>query len=156
VQIPTPSWTARIWSEFHAGNLTPVWKDVLLTLRTFRGLGGTAWPSHATLAKRARCSPSTVLRALKRADELGLVRWAERRVRAGWRWLRTSNVYRFLMPETPVEPTNRQKTGRGERVIKKAARERVAEPSWEAQQAAREALGARRRAFEAMLRGVNR
>lgn len=27
--------------------------------------------------------------------ELGLVSWTERRVRAGWRWLRTSNAYRF-------------------------------------------------------------
>jgi Helix-turn-helix domain len=68
---------------------------VLLTLHTFRGQGSAAWPSHATLAERARCCTRTVQRALQHAQHLGLVSWAERRVRAGWRWLRTSNLDRF-------------------------------------------------------------
>jgi hypothetical protein len=36
------------------------------------------------------------------AADLGLVSWAERRVRAGWRWLRTSNLYRLMTPLEPV------------------------------------------------------
>ena len=101
--MPTP-WTTRIWQEFRAGNLTRADRDVLLTLHTYRGTGGAAWPSHATLAERANCCTKTVQRALRQARELDLVHWAERRVRAGWRWLRTSNLYRFVMPEGPVRP----------------------------------------------------
>ena len=92
-------WTARVWAEFRAGNLTRSSRDVMLTLRTFRGLGGLCTPSHATLANRAKCSVRTVQRALRQADYLGLVRWAERRVRAAWRWLRTSNRYLFEIPK---------------------------------------------------------
>ena len=97
-------WRARIWREFHADNLTRAYRDVLLTLQTFRGTGGLCVPSHATLADRARCSSRTVQRALVQAQVLGLVSWTERRVRAGWRWLRTSNAYRLAVPEQPVQP----------------------------------------------------
>jgi Helix-turn-helix domain len=99
---PQPTWTARIWAEYRAGNLTRAARDVLLTLHTFRGTGGACWPSHETLADRANCCTKTVQRALRQARELDLIHWAERRVRAGWRWLRTSNLYRFLVPEGPV------------------------------------------------------
>jgi len=34
------SWTDRVWLEFRAGNLTRAYRDVLLTLRTYRGHGG--------------------------------------------------------------------------------------------------------------------
>jgi len=70
---PSDAWTARVWTEFRAGNLTRACRDVLLTLQTFRGHGGEIHPSHATLAERARCSPRTVLRALRTARALGLV-----------------------------------------------------------------------------------
>jgi Helix-turn-helix domain len=99
-----PTWTSRVWAEFRAGNLTRAYRDVLLTLHTFRGTGGACWPSHETLADRANCCAKTVQRALQAARELDLVSWAERRVRAGWRWLRTSNLYRFVLPAAPVEP----------------------------------------------------
>jgi DNA-binding transcriptional MocR family regulator len=95
-------WTARVWQEFRAGNLTRSARDILLTLRTYRGPGGLICPSHATLADRAKCSVRSVQRALQQADHLGLVRWAERRVRAAWRWLRTSNRYWLTTPESPV------------------------------------------------------
>ena len=49
-------WTTRVWREHRAGNISRTERDVLLTLRTFRGAGGTMHPSHATLADRARCS----------------------------------------------------------------------------------------------------
>jgi DNA-binding transcriptional MocR family regulator len=95
-------WINRIWREFRIGNLTRSYRDILLTLRTFRGSGGLICPSHATLAERTGCSISSVQRALKQADHLGLLHWIERRVRSAWRWLRTSNRYTLLMPETPV------------------------------------------------------
>jgi hypothetical protein len=97
-------WAARVWAEYRAGNLTRAARDVLLTLHSFRGTGGVAWPSHATLADRARCCTRTVARALQAAQALGLVDWCERRVRAGWRWLRSSNRYWFLVPDEKVQP----------------------------------------------------
>ena len=102
--LPTAStrWTARVWQEFRAGNLTRTARDVLLTLATYRGHGGLICPSHETLAERVDCHPVTVWRALQAARELGLVRWTERHVRAAWRRLRTSNRYRLLLPEAPV------------------------------------------------------
>jgi hypothetical protein len=95
-------WTARVWHEYRADNLSRTDRDILLTLRSFRGTGGLCIPSHAALADRAKTSVSTVQRTLRQADHLGLVHWAERRIKAGWRWLRTSNRYRFTLPETPV------------------------------------------------------
>ncbi len=99
------TWTDRIWREYRARNLTRAFRDILLTLKTFRGQGGQIWPSHQTLANRARCSVSSVQRCLAHAQRLALVDWAERRVRVGWRWLRTSNVYSLIVPDTDVEPT---------------------------------------------------
>lgn len=111
-----PSWTTRIWREHRAGNLTRAERDVALTLATYRDRGGIAWPAHATLAARVRCSVRTVQRALAQAQRLGLVRWTARRVRAGWRSLQTSNVYRLVQPIAPVRagmrsPASRVVTG---------------------------------------------
>jgi Helix-turn-helix domain len=100
--IATPTWINRVWQEFRAGNLTRAARDVLLTLHSYRGHGGVAWPSQVTLGERANCDERTVRRALAAARDLGLVHWTERRVRAGWRWLRTSNLYRFVVPVAPV------------------------------------------------------
>ena len=69
--IPVSPWTARVWQEYRAGNLTRAYRDVLLTLRTFRGHGGHCWPSHATLADRAECCTRTVQRALTQAQRPG-------------------------------------------------------------------------------------
>lgn len=97
-------WTARVWQEYRGGTLTRAYRDVLLTLQSYRGRGGLICPSHETLADRTRCSVSTVQRALRHARTLGLVMWAERRVRASWRWLRTSNKYALDVPENPLDP----------------------------------------------------
>jgi hypothetical protein len=126
--LPTAStpWTARVWAEFRAGNLTRTARDVLLTLRTYRGHGGLICPSHQTLAERVDCHPVTVWRALQAARDLGLIRWTERRVRAAWRSLRTSNRYRLIVPEEPVAaaaPTTLHNAGGGESKFKKEARE---------------------------------
>lgn len=111
-------WIARVWAEFKAGNLTRAYRDCLLTLRTFQGRDGALWPSHATLADRARTSSKTVQRALAAARDIGLVAWSERRVRRGWRWLRTSNAYRLILPDAPVS-TNGHRVLRGEQKVKK-------------------------------------
>jgi hypothetical protein len=114
-------WTARIWAEFRSGNLTRAWRDALLTLATFRGHGGMICPSHASVAARTALAPKTVERALHAARDLGLIAWSERRVRRGWRWLKTSNLYRLIVPDAAVEPglrrprcTNRPAVERGE------------------------------------------
>jgi uncharacterized protein RhaS with RHS repeats len=103
----SPAWTDRIWREYRAGTLTRTYRDVLLTLRTYRGRGGLICPGHETLADRAGCSVSTVQRALHHARRLGLVSWSERRIRSGWRWLRTSNTYALTIPDAPIEPNMR-------------------------------------------------
>jgi DNA-binding transcriptional MocR family regulator len=129
--MPEP-WTASIWREYRADNLTRAWRDVLLTLHSYRSAGGVAWPSHAALADRCACSVRTVQRALAMAADLGLVTWSERRARAGWRWLRTSNLYRLLTPLEAVRaglrgtwraaPATTGQNGRGgERSSKKEA-----------------------------------
>ena len=100
-------WIARVWSEFRAGTLTRTYRDVLLTLQTFRGNGGLICPAHATLADRAKCGVRTVQRALRQAERLGLVLWVERRIRRGWRWLRTSNVYHLSVPDAAVDSSLR-------------------------------------------------
>jgi hypothetical protein len=63
----------------------------------------------------------TVERALHAARDLGLITWSERRLRRGWRWLRTSNLYQLTTPDAAVEPgpprtrrTNRPPVERGE------------------------------------------
>jgi Helix-turn-helix domain len=105
--MPT-TWTALVWRHFHAHNLTPADRDILLTLATFRGRGGACFPSHATLAQRTRRKRSSVKRALNQGQHLGLIDWKERpRRRVGWRSLRTSNSYRLLVPTHPVKPGQR-------------------------------------------------
>lgn len=123
------AWTIRVWSEYRCGTLTRAYRDVLLTLHTYRGHGGLICPSHETLAGRAKCTARTVHRAMKQARLIGLVDWAERRVKAGWRWLRTSNRYWLTVPDTPpdatLKPTWSRTTGQdfsgGESVRKKEA-----------------------------------
>ncbi|MGP0076207.1 MAG: helix-turn-helix domain-containing protein [Bryobacteraceae bacterium] len=56
---------------------------------------GQCFPSHQAIADKARCSVSTVQRALKWARENALIVWAHGLVRDGWRVLRTSNRYAF-------------------------------------------------------------
>lgn len=107
-------WTKRVWAEFAAGNLTRAWRDVLLTLATFRGRSGVICPSHQTLANRATLKASkTAERALHAARDLGLVEWTERRVRRGWRLVRSSNTYQLLIPKTrPQGGLRRPRTNR--------------------------------------------
>lgn len=150
-------WTDRVWREFHAGNLTRAYRDVLLTLRTFRGAGGFCAPAHATLADRAKCCVRTVQRALQQGQELDLVSWAERRVRAGWRWLRTSNAYRMTTPRDPVKPGMRaaapryrlpSTTGQNGRGGENHSRKKAIQQMMQAASGLPDLLAMRRAAFE--------
>jgi hypothetical protein len=100
------TWISKVNAAARAGDLTWAQARCLYLLQTFRGPGGL-FPSHEAIAARggAGCSVSTVQRALNAARDLGLVRWAERWVRIGWRRLRTSNLYELLDPENPMKPT---------------------------------------------------
>ena len=121
-----PAWFHRVEQEYRAGNLTAKAFLVLRQLAFYLGNRGEAWPSHETLAERAGCCVRTVQRALQAARDLGLVDWVERRVRAAWRWLRTSNLYRLLMPGGAVQPGLRGRpatTGQKDRGGEREARE---------------------------------
>jgi hypothetical protein len=143
-------WTARIWQEFKAGNLTRAWRDALLTLATFRGRGGIICPSHKTVADRANMASKTVERAVRAARDLGLVDWTERRVKRGWRWLRSSNLYRLIVPGEPLQiglrrprRTNRPPVERGEsKEERRLPREALVALPWSVTKAAREGLAA--------------
>jgi hypothetical protein len=97
------TWCGYVRRAHRDGHLTRHYRDVLLELHGYRGTGGIAWPAHATLAERAECCVRTVQRALEAARDLGLVSWSARRLRAGWRLLRSSNAYRLQRPQEPLE-----------------------------------------------------
>jgi hypothetical protein len=97
------TWCGHVRRAHRDGHLTRHYRDVLLELHGYRGTGGIAWPAHATLAERAECCVRTVQRALEVARELGLVSWTARRLRAGWRSLRSSNAYRLERPQQALE-----------------------------------------------------
>jgi len=98
------AWFSRVYREYEAGNLTPLWRDVLRALGRFDACRFGIFPSHQFLARRARCSVRTVQRALEAARALGLVEWTAQRVRASWRLLRASNRYVLKLPAGPVQP----------------------------------------------------
>ena len=98
------AWFSRVYREYEAGNLTPLWRDVLRALGRFDACRFGIFPSHQFLARRARCSVRTVQRALQAARRLGLVDWCHQRVRAAWRLLRASNRYVLRTPTGPVQP----------------------------------------------------
>lgn len=107
-------WIPAVWAQFHAGNLTPLSRDVLLRLQKFdRGRG--LWPAHQTLAEKARCSVRTVQDALVQGRRLGLVDWM-----SGARQ-RTSNRYTLLLPKVAAEANVRLKRDAVRAIAKVAA-----------------------------------
>lgn len=78
------------------GKLTISHKAVLMTLATFLGPKGL-YPSHEAIAKACNRSERTVIRALERAYELGLVVRTRRMVVQGRKKVRTSNLYRLIV-----------------------------------------------------------
>jgi hypothetical protein len=67
------------------------------------GTDGQCDPSHAAIAKRAKCHERTVGRALVRLAAFGLLLWQRRLISAGWRSEQTSNAYWFR-PDAPLQP----------------------------------------------------
>jgi DNA-binding transcriptional ArsR family regulator len=59
----------------HDESIPPGAKMVYLALSSFVDKSGTAWPSHATIAKIAGISPSSVKRHLSTLRKAGLVDW---------------------------------------------------------------------------------
>lgn len=81
---------------YFEGKLTISHKSVLMTLATFLGHAGL-FPSHETIAKACNRSERTVIRALERAYELGLVVRTRRMVVQGGKKVRTSNLYHLIV-----------------------------------------------------------
>jgi hypothetical protein len=96
------AWFSRLKREYEAGNLPAKQYLVLCELGRFDACRLGIFPSHRTLAARARCSVRTVQSALQAAKRLGLVEWAATRVRAAWRSLRGPNRYVLNVPASPV------------------------------------------------------
>ncbi len=90
------AWTAAVWDHYTAGNLTPLFRDVLLRLQKFDH-GQGLWPAHETLAEKAYCSVRTVQDALAQGRRLGLVDWVSGAGR------RTSNRYSLTLPKVAAE-----------------------------------------------------
>lgn len=103
------AWAIRVEAECFARNLTFTQREVLKKLRASRGPRGAMSPTHETLAREARCSIRSVVRALRHAAELGLINWHEGpRRREGWRLLRTANHYFLLLPKHPITRAKRR------------------------------------------------
>jgi len=151
-------WFSRLKREYEAGNLPAKQYLVLCELGRFDACRLGVFPSHRTLAARARCCVRTVRSALQAARRLGLVGWTETRVRAAWRSLRGPNRYVLKLPASPVQWLRR--TGgkfcrRDTNEQKKTARERSSGALHAMLEAARglpDLLKARREAMEARWR----
>jgi len=106
------AWLARADGERRARRLTATHLLVGRALMRRLGVDGQCDPAHATLAHDAGCDPSSVLRALKALQAVGLVGWERRLVRRPWptggrgatRAEQTSNAYELLLPDRPVAP----------------------------------------------------
>ena len=153
------AWFSRLKREYEAGNIPAKQYLVLCELGRFDGCRLGIFPSHRTLAARARCGVRTVQRALQAARRLGLVEWTEARVRAAWRSLQGPNRYVLKVPATAVQWLRRTGGQIGRRDTyerKKPARERSSGTIHAMLEAARglpDLLKARREAMEARWRG---
>ena len=104
------SWKDDIWAAYKAEALTRAERDVLLRLLLHRNRGGVCWPSQARLADLAQCGMSTVGRAIKAAQELGLLVVTACYRRVGGAVRRTVNLYRLVCP---TETTTSHDDGAG-------------------------------------------
>jgi hypothetical protein len=154
------AWFSRLKREYEADNLPAKQYLVLCELGRFDACRLGIFPSHATLAARARCGLRTVQRALQAARRLGLVEWTETRVRAAWRALRGPNRYVLRVPTALVQWLRRTtgQIGRGDtNEQKKPAPERSSGAIRAMLVAAAglpDLLKARREAMEARWRGA--
>ena len=79
--------------------ISHVTNRVLAVLASFLGPDGL-FPSHESIAERTGCHRRTVIRALERAYELGIVERTHQRTRLDGKWVRTSNRYRLIVTKT--------------------------------------------------------
>jgi len=155
---PATPWCSRLKREYEAGNLPAKQYLVLCELGRFDACRLGIFPSHRTLAARARCGLRTVQRALQAARRLGLVKWTETRVRVAWRSLQGPNRYVLKVPAAAVQWLRRTGGQIGRRDTneqKKPAQERSSgalEAMLEAARALPDLLKARREAMEARWR----
>ena len=97
------AWFSRLKREREAHNITAAQYLVLCELGRFDRCRLGIFPSHRTLAARARCCVRTVQNALQTARRLGLVEWAATRARAAWRSLQGPNRYVLKVPGAAVQ-----------------------------------------------------
>ena len=79
--------------------ISHVTNRVLAVLASFLGPDGL-FPSHESIAERTGCHRRTVIRALERAYELGIVERTHQRAYVEGKWVRTSNRYRLIVTKT--------------------------------------------------------
>ena len=105
-----------------------------------RGRHTPPWPRPAGVSVRS------VQRALQAARDLGLLTWAARRIRAGWRSLSSSNIYRKLMPAGRMQtcPRTAGQAGRGTMKKENKGSERSVDALARALRAMQQALMGRR------------
>jgi hypothetical protein len=153
------AWFSRLKREYEAGSIPAKQYLVLCELGRFDRCRLGIFPSHRTLAARARCGLRTVQRALQAAKRLGLVDWTATRVRAAWRSLRGANRYVLKVPETAVQwgcRTGGQSGRKDANGREKGAGGGSSGAIWAMLEAARglpDLLKARREALEARWRG---
>jgi hypothetical protein len=152
-------WFSRLRREYEAHNITATQYLVLCELGRFDACRFGIFPSHRTLAARARCGVRTVQRALQAARGLGLVEWAATRVRAAWRSLQGVNRYVLKLPATAVQwakrtggQGGRRDTNEGKKPAREGSRGAIA-AMLEAARGLPDLLAARREAMEARWRG---
>jgi hypothetical protein len=104
------SWKDDVWAAFKAEELSRTERDVLLRLALHRNRGGVCWPSQARLAALAQCGLSTVGRAIRTAQTLGLLTVRACYRRCGDAVRRTVNLYRLV---SPTETTTSHDDGAG-------------------------------------------
>lgn len=100
--------------------ITPADHDVAGALLKHLAEDGRCDPSHARLARLARCCERTVRRSLARLAACGLVQWTRRLVRTRDGAKQTSSAYRLTLAdlETPIGATKPGgQPGRGTRNI---------------------------------------
>lgn len=87
------TFSSQLWQLTQAKQLTGKEHLVLQALASFEGDKGL-FPSHESIAIKAGCSCATVIRTLKKAYELGIVKRTLRRtISSSGRIVRSSNTY---------------------------------------------------------------
>ena len=117
---------ARAWSwknrqpGQHKGPLTRATFEVLSKLLWVfhNSKSGRCFPSHEAIAEKARCSVSTVAKAIASLEAAGILTWANRLVRVTIRGMskliRTSNAYAFNLPSGDLLAENLAKPPKSE------------------------------------------